>query len=245
MTRTQCVMKKLLLKLPVAVVAASCVLALAACGSDDSDKSSSATSSQATTSAAATSSGKAESTTKAKPTSTEGANETIADYIAQNGITETPVKPDDPNAPTIDLPFPAGWENAGANTPEWAYAAIVYSGADAGNYQPSIIALLSKLEGNVDQEKLIEYAGGELKNLPDYTEVQPETKSTFSGFPSLAIAGTHSEGGQEILAAQKTVVIEGKDGIYVLQLNLDATPDQAAIVNAAAEEINTKTTITP
>ncbi len=42
-----------------------------------------------------------------------GKNETIADYIKQNGITETPVKRGDPGSPTIDLPVPAGWADAG------------------------------------------------------------------------------------------------------------------------------------
>ena len=42
---------------------------------------------------------------------------------------------------------PEGWEDAGADTPEWAYGAIVYTGPEAAEYTPSIVALVSKLTG--------------------------------------------------------------------------------------------------
>ena len=81
-----------------------------------------------------------------------GPNPTIASYIKENNIQETPVKRGDPGSPTIDLPVPDGWEPAGEDTPEWAYGAIVYTGPDAGEYTPSIVALVSKLTGNVDPQ---------------------------------------------------------------------------------------------
>ena len=47
---------------------------------------------------------------------------------------------------------PTGWEPAGENTPEWAYGAIIYTGPEAAEYSPSIVALVSKLTGNVDPQ---------------------------------------------------------------------------------------------
>ena len=83
----------------------------------------------------------------------------------ENNIQEAPVKRGDPGSPTIDLPVPDGWEPAGENTPDWAYGAIVYTGPEAAEYTPSIVALVSKLSGNVDPQKIIDLAPGELKNL--------------------------------------------------------------------------------
>ena len=96
----------------------------------------------------------------------KGPNPTIASYIAENNIQETPIKMGDPGSPTIDLPVPDGWETAGADTPDWAYGAIVYTGPEAVEYTPSIVALVSKLTGNVDPQKIIDLAPGELQNLP-------------------------------------------------------------------------------
>ena len=59
-------------------------------------------------------------TSAAAPTTSAqaaGQNYTIVDYIRDNGIVETPVKRGDPGSPTIDLPFPPGWEDAGAEHP--------------------------------------------------------------------------------------------------------------------------------
>ena len=107
-----------------AVAAVALGLALAGCGSD--------TKTAATTSSASTSS---ESSTTTSSTSSSaapaapaaGKNETIASYIKENGITETPVKRGDPGTPTVDLPVPAGWADAGPKTPDYAWGAIVFT----------------------------------------------------------------------------------------------------------------------
>lgn len=101
----------------IAIAAVALGIGLSGCGSDTQTEESTATSA---TESETTSS-------EAPPTSAEAAGpakKTIVDYIKENNITEAPVKRGDPGAPpTIDLPFPDGWEDMGPNTPEWAYGA--------------------------------------------------------------------------------------------------------------------------
>ena len=47
------------------------------------------------------------------------------------------------------------------------------------------------------------------------------------------------------IVAQKSVVIPGSDGLYVLPLNADGLEGQAEIVGAATTVIDDQTTITP
>jgi len=47
------------------------------------------------------------------------------------------------------------------------------------------------------------------------------------------------------MVAQKTVVIPGQDGLFVLQLNADGTEDQAMPLMDATQTIDDQTTITP
>src|SRR5262249_3628530 len=158
-------------------------LALAGCGSENKSTtktSSSSSSTSATTSKKATASKIPPRTAQQAP----GPNPTIASYIQQNGIVETPVHRGDPGSPTIDLPFPPGWQNAGADTPDWAYGAIVYTGPEGANYTPSIVALVSKLTGNVDPQKIIDLAPGELNNLPGYKPMNEGANSTLGNFPA-------------------------------------------------------------
>ncbi|WP_188490830.1 LpqN/LpqT family lipoprotein [Williamsia phyllosphaerae] len=223
------------------VVGAALTLVLAGCSSSSDSASESSTSASAPSS---TSSAAAPSTGELTPRSVDatGANMTIADYIKQNNITETPIKMGDTAAPAIDLPIPEGWTPAGGKTPDYAYAAIEYTGPDASSasYTPNFVALLSRLEGDVDPQKLIDLAPGEVKNLKDADIVDQRT-TTLSGYPAYDIAATYDLEGTEALSAQKTVVIPGDGVMYILQLNGTSDQAQAEILGAAAKAIDAAT----
>jgi uncharacterized protein YceK len=223
----------------IAISAIAIGIGLSGCGSDT--KSEPSTSKQ-------TSAASSTTTSKAAPTSAAsaaGPNKTIVDYIKENGIVESPVHRGDPGSPTIDLPFPPGWEDAGNRTPEWAYAAIVATDPAMAQDPPTIIALVSKLTGNVDPAKILEYAQGEIKNLPGYDGATEGSPSTLGGFDATQIGGTYTKDGVKRAIAQKTVVIPGQDALFVLQLNADGTEDQMGALMDATGVIDKQTTITP
>lgn len=230
-----------------AAMAAAVAVLLSGCGSSTKTEPSTSTSASKTTST--TTSAKAAPSTKPKVAQRDenatGPNPTIASYIAENNIQETPIKRGDPGSPTIDLPLPDGWEPAGADTPDWAYGAIVYTGPDAGEYTPSIVALVSKLTGNVDPQKIIDLAPGELNNLSGWKPMNEGEASTLGDYPAYQLGGTWTQDGQTKIVAQKTVVIPGSDGLYVLQLNADGLEDQKEIIGAATDVIDSQTKITP
>jgi hypothetical protein len=222
----------------IATAAIALGLGLAGCGSETNAE---PTTSQTTTS-------ETTATSEAAPTTSaqaSGPSYTIVDYIRDNGIVETPVHRGDPGSPTIDLPFPPGWEDAGANTPEWAYGAILFTDPAMAENPPTIIALVSKLTGNVDPAKVLEFAPGEIKNLPGYEGGESGSPSTLGGFDATQIGGTYTKDGVKRAIAQKTVVIPGQDGLYVLQLNADGLEDQLGPLMDATAVIDEQTTITP
>ena len=224
----------------IAIAAVALGLSLAGCGSDT--KSEESATETTSSSAAETTSAEAAPPTEGKPA---GQNYTIVDYIRDNGITETPVKRGDPGAPTIDLPFPEGWEDAGPRTPDWAYGAILSTDPAFANDPPSIMALVSKLTGNVDPAKILEFAPGEIRNLPGFEGSNEGTAGKLSGFDAMQVGGTYNKDGVTRAIAQKTVAIPGKDGLYVLQLNADGREEQIGALGAATMEIDEQTKITP
>jgi hypothetical protein len=225
-------------------VAAAIAVVLSGCGSDTKTEPSTTSASQTTTTTSATA---APSTSQMPPRDAKppGQNPTIASYVAENNIQESPVKRGDPGSPTIDMPFPPGWKDAGADTPQWAYGAIIYTGPDAGKYTPSIVAVMSKLTGNVDPQKIIDLAPGELNNLPGWKAINKGVASTLSKYAAYQLAGTWTQDGQTKIVAQKTVVIPVGDGLYVLQLDADGMVSQAKIVADATTVVDEQTTITP
>jgi hypothetical protein len=225
----------------IAASATALALALSGCGSD-TQKTDTATTSSSAVSTAPTS-GKV-----AKPVQNDGPNPTIADYIRDHKLTESQVHRGDAGTPKVDLPTPDGWKAAGDDNPMWAYDSIIYSGPANGkdtDYTPSIVALLSKLNGTVDPKALLAAAPGELQNLPGFKASGLGTATTLGTYPAYQLAGTWTADGKTKFVAQKTVVIPAKDATYVLQLNSDGTADQTALVEAATVLVGQQTKVTP
>ncbi|WP_273734684.1 LpqN/LpqT family lipoprotein [Mycolicibacterium septicum] len=176
---------------------------------------------------------------------TAGHQYTIVDYIRDNNITETAVHRGDPGTPNLDMPIPEGWTDAGSSAPEWAWGAIVSTDPAFAADPPSIIALMSKLTGDVDPAKILEYAPNEIRNLPGYENQGDGSADELSGFEAYQIGGTYVKDGATRLIAQKTVVIPASDGLFVLQFNADGTEDQMGPLMDATAAIDEQTVITP
>ena len=229
-------MKKITAVATAGLAAISLSVALIGCGSSTKTETKTSTSTSTSTST---------KTTSTSPTQAAGPNQTIQDYLKENNIQEAPVHRGDPGSPNIDLPFPPDWSDAGQQTPEWAYGAIVYDKPEDPSDPPSIIALVSKLTGNVDPAKILQLAPGELKNLPQFEALGEGSESTLSGFDAFQFGGNYVKDGKKRIIAQKTVVIPGGDGLYVLQMNADALDGQEGPLMDATSVIDEKTTITP
>jgi hypothetical protein len=227
----------------VAVAFTALAVVLSGCGTDT--KTTTSGSSKAESSSSKTSTSKKPTVEQSPPQEAPGPNPTIANYIEENGIVEVAVSPGDPGAPTIDLPVPDGWEPlSGEDKPEWAYGAIAYTGPEGEEYTPSLVAIVSKLTGNVDPQSIIDLASGELNNLPGYNALNEGGTSTLGEYPAFQLGGTWESDGLTKIVAQKTVVIPGQDGVYVLQINADGLESQLDIISAATDAVDSGTTIT-
>ena len=236
-------MKRMTAITGVAIAIAALGIGLVGCGGSTSSNNASSKTSAATSAGATPTTANPQS--KVAPrTSVPGPNPTIASYIQQNNITQTPVHRGDPGAPTINLPIPDGWADAGRDTPATAYWAIVDTGPEAAKYTPSIVATVSKLVGNVDQQKLLDLAPGELKNLPGFKPMGDGSTATLAGFPAYQVGGTWVQDGQTKAVAQKTVVIAASDAVYLLRLNADCLDDQIDKALPATIDIDEQAKIT-
>ncbi|CAA0080050.1 Uncharacterised protein [Mycolicibacterium vanbaalenii] len=229
-----------------AAIAAALAAITTGCGSDTTTGSGTTASGTTASETTATSAAAAPTTDRTAPREAvpRGPNPTIADYIVANNIQETPVFPGDPGAPVVTLPSPDGWRDAGPDTPEWAYGAIVYTGPESREYTPSIIAVVSRLTGNVDPQEILDLAAGELNNLPGWDPMSTGRSSTLAGFPAFHLGGTWEQDGVTKVVGQKTAVIEDSDGLYVLQLNADGLESQMEFVGDATGAVDRGITIT-
>ena len=214
-----------------AIAAVALGIGLAGCGSDTKSKSSSSAPSA-----------------PAKPTTetsqAAAPEKTIAEYIKENNITETPVRPGDPGSPTIHLPLPEGWRDLN-RAPQGAYAAIEHAVNPAD--PATIIVYVSKLTGNVDGAKILEYAPAEIQRLPGYEGPKVGGPTKLGGFDATQIGAYYTKDGVRRAVGQMTAVIPGKDGIYVMQLNAKgpAQEDEVKALTLATAVIAKEAQITP
>jgi len=173
-----------------------------------------------------------------------GVGSNLHDYIVDNKIAEEPFRADQPGTPVINFPLPPDWSPAGDRTPDWAYGAIVYDKAEDPENPPFLYAIASKLTGDVDPARILELAPGQLNELPRFKPVEgPPDRSKLGGFDSIDYVGTYVWEGKPRAVGQQTVVIPGKDALFVLQLNGEAPEGQEQVVIDAARVIREKTTI--
>jgi hypothetical protein len=179
------------------------------------------------------------------PAKPPGQNQTIRQYVKDNQITTTAVHLGDPGTPKIVIALPQGWSDLGVDTPPRAYGAVQSDTAANPNDPPTIVVLLSKFTGDVDPAKILEYAPGELRNLPNYVAAAEPSTDKLSGFDAIQLAGVYERDGTKRTIAQKTVVIPADDAVYVLQMNADALKSDAAALMLATDVIDKQTKITP
>ncbi|GAC1411262.1 MAG: LpqN/LpqT family lipoprotein [Mycobacterium sp.] len=173
-----------------AAIAATVAVLLSGCGSDTKTAPTSASNSTSS-SASATAAPSSKPKVAPRDQDAKGPNPTIASFIQENNIQETPIKRGDPGSPIIDL------------------------------------------------------APGELNNLPGWKPMNAGAASTLGVYPAYQLGGTWTQDGQTKIVAQKTVVVPGSDGVYILQLNADGLENQHDIISAATDVIDSQTKITP
>ena len=106
-------------------------------------------------------------------------------------------------------------------------------------------AIVNKLTGDVEAAKILQYAPGLLQNLPGYQPSGEVQTTTLSGFDGIVFEGSYLRDDVRRYIAQLTAVVPGKDcALFVLQLNADASEDQAQVIRDAATVIRADTTIT-
>lgn len=217
-------------------------ITLAGCSNADKPKPADTTASTSTSTSTTTS--KSTPSTTAKSPQAASERPTIQDYIAKNGITETPIERGDAG-PSIDLPVPDGWQTTDKFADAAPYGAIVYTESAVPANPPRILAVLSKLTGNVDPQKILDLASGELNNIPGFDGPSEGDRGTLGGYEAVQLGGRYDAEGKQGMIAQKTVVIPGQDGVYVLQLNAYSDESEAGILTTATDLVDEKTTITP
>ena len=219
-------------------------LLLVGCGSDSSAPSSpSAEASSSSTKSSKTTPSQSPSATA----SADGDSPSLEDYFRDRGLTRTFARNGDPGAPQLNLPIPEGWQEVTSeDVPEEAWGAMVYGGGnEVGPDAPNIIVALSRLEGEVDQQELLDVTVNGVANIDGFEAMGPPEPASLGGYEARHVAGTITdEAGVQNFGAN-AVVIPADGAVYLLQLTATGREDQGDLLSGALDVIDEQTTITP
>ncbi len=227
----------------LAAIALAAGIGLTGCGSETAGDATPADETSATAETTVSSTSEA----PAPQTPAAGADITVEQYIAENGIEATPMRQGDPGAPTVTLPFPPGWVAIGDSAPEDAFDGIMFTGDPPAPAPATIVAFVTELTGNVDPAKILEYAPKSTLALPGFQGATSGQQGTLGGYDATQIGGFYKkeDGGPDWLIAEKTAVIPTDGGVLMLKLTAEGPEDLAIQLMEATAAIDEQTTITP
>ena len=154
---------------------------------------------------------------------------TIADYVEQNKIIEAPVTKDEPGLRrSTSRCRRTGWPPA-PQARVGLRCDRLRQGQESAD-PPFMTAIYSKLTGNVDAAKVLEYAPGMLENLPGYEQDGDFKKETLSSSESIAFQVLTSRTMCGALHRAEDRRHPKGDALFVLQLNADAPLGQDDVI---------------
>lgn len=166
---------------------------------------------------------------------------TLADYVRSAGLAATPLRHGDPG-PTVKLPDSEGWELT-YDLPEAPFGALVLQHPVSAKVPARVVMVMTRLTGGpVDRDAVFAATGNEIRALPNFQGPATGQSSRLSGYVADQVGGLYQEDGQ--LIAQKTVLIPGRDGSYVLQVRASGSNEDAAALMTITGELDDETVIT-
>lgn len=197
-------------------IAVSLGITLAGCSKADKaataeSKTSSSTSTSATTSTKSSSTSKTQAPKSARPT--------IQDYIAQNSIPK-------PRSGAVIQARQSTYRcpTVGRRPDKFADTATLWCDRVHRDRRPRRIHADPRRLVEVDRQRrpigvLRTSLPANSTTFPDSTGRVEGDRTSLSGFEAVQLGGPYDTDGKQGMIAQKTVVIPGQDGLYVLQLN--------------------------
>ena len=148
----------------------------------------------------------------------------FSQYLESNGVSGSPVAPDQLTALTVSIPIPAGWQKINrANIPA---ATELIAKADSF---PNAMLIVFKLVGEFDAKELVKHGNDDARLAQNFKQLE-SSDADFHGFPSSMIEGSYNLGNQRLHTINRIVIAHGAGedpDRYLIQLAVTSVADKA------------------
>jgi len=166
----------------------------------------------------------------------------FSQYLESNGVSGSPVAPEQVTDLTISIPIPAGWQRINrANIPPTTELI-----AKADNF-PNAMLIVFKLGGEFDAKELAKHGNDDARLAQNFKQLE-SSNADFHGFPSSMIEGSYNLGDQRLHTINRIVIAHagGEDADkYLVQLAITSLADKAVADAVDVEAIIRGFTVAP
>jgi hypothetical protein len=158
----------------------------------------------------------------------------FSQYLESNGVSGSPVAPDQVAELTISIPIPAGWQKVNrVNIPQTTELI-----AKADSF-PNAMLIVFKLGGQFDAKELVKHGNDDARLAQNFKQLEA-SNADFHGFPSSMIEGSYNLGNQRLHTINRIVIAHGTGedpDNYLIQLAVTSLADKAVDDAADVEAI--------
>jgi hypothetical protein len=158
----------------------------------------------------------------------------FSQYLESNGVSGSPVTPDQVAVLTISIPIPAGWQKVNrVNIPQTTELI-----AKADSF-PNAMLIVFKLGGEFDAKELVKHGNDDARLAQNFKQLE-SSNADFHGFPSSMIEGSYNLGNQRLHTINRIVIAHGPGedpDKYLIQLAVTSLADKAVEDAADIETI--------
>ncbi len=148
----------------------------------------------------------------------------FSQYLESNGVSGSPVAPDQVPDMTVSIPIPAGWQKVNrANIPPTTELI-----AKADSF-PNAMLIVFKLGGEFDAKELVKHGNDDARLALNFKQLETSS-ADFHGFPSSMIEGSYNLGDQRLHTINRIVIAHGvgeESDKYLIQLAVTSLADKA------------------
>ena len=148
----------------------------------------------------------------------------FSQYLESNGVSGSPVAPDQVPNLTVSIPIPAGWQKINrANIPPTTELI-----ATADSF-PNAMLTVFKLGGTFDAKELVKRGNDDARLVQNFKQLE-SSNADFHGFPSSMIEGSYNLGDRRLHTINRIVIAHGageNPDQYLIQLSATSLADKA------------------
>ena len=148
----------------------------------------------------------------------------FSQYLQSNGVSGSPVAPDQVTDLSVSIPTPPGWQKVDKQNVPPTTELIA-----KGEGFPNAMLIVFKLSGDVHPADLAKHGNDDARLAENFKQLE-SSDAAFHGFPSSMIEGSYNLGQQRLHTINRIVIAHGGGADpdeYLIQLAVTSLADQA------------------